>query len=73
MSRGYRIRLDRSASSVVVVCTCGWRAIRTRAPAAHSAALDHERACHPGGRQAYMMVAKATERRAGDCQHPCGA
>ena len=41
------IRLDRSASSVLVVCSCGWRDLALNAAAARALACAHEASCHP--------------------------
>lgn len=41
------IRFDRSDSSVLALCTCGWRDIATTQAAADLAAMDHLDRAHP--------------------------
>lgn len=58
----YRIRLDRSASSVVVTCACGWRDLTLTRIAASRAAAAHEASCHPGQTRARKALDNATRR-----------
>ena len=58
----YRIKLDRSASSVVVTCTCGWRDLALEPLQAQRIAASHEASCHPGQVSARKMLAEATRR-----------
>lgn len=41
------IRLDRSASTVLAVCDCGWRALGNSDLEARAHGVDHETQCHP--------------------------
>lgn len=57
------IRLDRSASTVLAVCECGWRSLAGTDLAAWDAGRTHERQCHPG-QQAAARAYDQTRRRA---------
>lgn len=62
------IKLDVSATSVVVYCTdcTHWRAFAWTIPEGHERAVDHEQRVHPGKRQALIARAKYEERHAVD-------
>jgi hypothetical protein len=53
-----RVKFDRSPSTVVVLCGCGWREVTTTRPAADQAATAHLHAAHahtPAERHANLM------------------
>ncbi|ERH31096.1 hypothetical protein QU668_10585 [Schaalia sp. HMT-877] len=58
-----RIRLDRSASSVLAVCSCGWRDISVTESGARALACAHESACHPETQVARQAACHARARR----------
>lgn len=57
-----RIRLDRAASSTLVVCSCGWRELALSDAAAWRLATAHEAACHPDTQRARQAACHAARR-----------
>ena len=51
-----RVRLDRSSSSVVAVCSCGWRTVYADAAQAARTAHRHLSAAHGAGERGYDLL-----------------
>lgn len=63
---GPGIVVDRSPSSVVAVCPCGWRTVTATLDATRAAAAAHEQRAHPDrkrARSAAHALARDRERR----------
>lgn len=50
------ITIDATPNSAIVLCTCGWRAVRSTRAAAWTAAATHEATCHPQDEHARTMA-----------------
>lgn len=60
------IRLDRSGSSVLAVCShpwCDWRALGNSDLEARNLGVGHEAACHPGDERFRDATRKHCQRR----------
>jgi hypothetical protein len=58
-------RIDRSPTSLLPVCTCGWRGVTVTTPAAaHRQTVAHEAETHPTSHRARDAAARATRRHA---------
>lgn len=57
------IRYDRSPSSIIVMCSCGWREITLTKQGAWRVAVSHEEGSHPGRYQVRNAASKREERR----------
>lgn len=56
------ITIDRSASTALAVCSCGWRSLASNDVRAWRAGAEHERNCHPGHTEASSNLVAATRR-----------
>lgn len=56
MADGERVRLDYSASSVLVVCTCGWREVTLGRPAARLVGAAHLQRTHHDAKRADSLL-----------------